>query len=436
MLNGRWLRNRLSSWPLFWPLLTILVICGVYGWTYARSERQISTGLGDFATYHAAAVALREGGDPYTSGTNAYIYPPLLAFLLQPLAGMEFSAACRVFIFVNMAVSLCGLALAARECVRRLELRTTLHAEWMFALASMVLMFDKVRTEVRMGQTNAIMLLMFVLGLRWLDTRPVLSGLALGFAFNIKYLSIALVPYLLIRRRWMAAAAFAGGAMLFAFLPALSTGWSRNLHHLGVAMGGMGRTVGRAPEGEVANVPLLAHTVSVSVPSAFARLVGPEREHGLGLALAGASAAVVLGLALWMYRRWRVPIIAWPDAAGQRSAPFLTLVLLEWIGIIAFLLGFSPQTNMRHTYMELLPAMPVVGMLLVPRAGVDRRWLAAAAIVITAGLNLPPGGKQFMDALNAWRGIGGPSWCVLIGHAMVLWAVLPSCRVERNEARA
>src|SRR5258705_8385049 len=95
-----------------------------------------------------------------------------------------------------------------------------------------------------MFQTNGLMLLMLALALRWLDRKPWLAGLALGFAVNIKYLPLVLLPWLLIRRRWLAAGSFVLGCIFFAILPAVQSGWNNNLNHLSTAFRGPGHPLG------------------------------------------------------------------------------------------------------------------------------------------------------------------------------------------------
>src|SRR5205823_2225794 len=133
-----------------------------------------------------------------------------------------------------------------------------------------------------------------------LDRRPTLAGMALGMAFNIKYLPIVLLPYLMMRRRYAATAGFIAGAVGFALLPALNTGWDTNLANLATAYGGLLRMVGVvSPSAPVAHVEDITDGLSVSITSGFARL---------GLApLAALAAAVGVGLIslFWASRVYR-----------------------------------------------------------------------------------------------------------------------------------
>ena len=86
---------------------------------------------------------------------------------------------------------------------------------------------------------NGLLVLSMVLALYWLDRRPVLAGLALAVGISVKYVPIIGLIYLALRRRWTAAIATVAGCALFALLPALSVGWTTNLHYQQMANRGL-----------------------------------------------------------------------------------------------------------------------------------------------------------------------------------------------------
>src|SRR5205814_1089288 len=103
------------------------------------------------------------------------------------------------------------------------------------------------------------------------------------------------------------------------------------------------------------------------------------------------------------------------------------LVAMEWAGMIAAVLVFSPQTTSRHMVM-LLPLVAVAGALLL-REEVWRRRVAvgSALVVFFLGqlLGMPEGG-----GVDAWRFIGGPSWVTLGLVFVCLWRVVGEERQE------
>src|SRR5262245_58407652 len=145
----------------------------VYGWVYQRATEKIVPMLsdidgntqGDFGHFYHAAVAIRKHEALHSSWKHGYIYPPLLAFVMMPLTGLSSISAAHAFVGFNVLLSIGLSLLAAREAARRLGLRPAFLLIASAALLATVLLVDKIRGEIRMGQTNVLMLATFVLGL-------------------------------------------------------------------------------------------------------------------------------------------------------------------------------------------------------------------------------------------------------------------------------
>ena len=89
--------------------------------------------------------------------------------------------------------------LAVREFARRFGAPADAWKTAAVALLAVLLVADKLKGELEMRQMNLLMLFLFTAALRLLDRRPGLAGAVLGLAFNIKYLPIVFLPYLLLR---------------------------------------------------------------------------------------------------------------------------------------------------------------------------------------------------------------------------------------------
>src|SRR5262249_36278166 len=141
---------------------------------------------GDFIHFYEAARAVRVGACPYDAGSRGYIYPPLFAIFLTPLTFLGLAPASIAWtVFNAVMVVLAGWVLA-RETARRFDLSLEWSAAFMLA-CGLLLNADKVRAVLSLGQTDALTLLVLVLALAWQTRRPVLAGVLLGLAFNIKY---------------------------------------------------------------------------------------------------------------------------------------------------------------------------------------------------------------------------------------------------------
>jgi hypothetical protein len=392
------------------------VFVGIFAVYFILDCRRITQGhFGDFRHFYYAARALLDGADLYTSGTGGYIYPPLIALLYTPIAKLPYETAAFVMLAINCVLAASAIRLLAGEFVDRFGLPAVPTLIWSIALLGAVLDVDKIRNELQMLQTNALMLMMFVLALRWLDRRPILAGIALGVVFNIKYLSLAMVPYLIVRRRWKTLSAFVLSAFGFAFLPAVVDGWQANLRSLHVAFGGLLHMVG-AGAGEQANVEDITAMFSSSITSAMARLSEGGLPMSVVLLIVMGIALATLGIVIFLYRREGFSLFQWPNARGQTLQPYRGIVGLEWAGLVTAALVFSPQTNTRHLFLALMVTVPTAALLLSGRWDRGRMILAAATLLAFLGFILPPGRRPVtpQSASYRWTAVGGACWCLLM----------------------
>lgn len=102
-------------------LLLLLLGAGVYGaldpLQRARLDRGLKRHRTDFTVYQAAAKALAEGRDPYEAESPRgyrYVYPPLLAVLLMPLADLDPPWALAPFFALSVLALLAALLALAR----------------------------------------------------------------------------------------------------------------------------------------------------------------------------------------------------------------------------------------------------------------------------------------------------------------------------------
>lgn len=408
----------------------IAAIAIVFGYLivyHFHHQREGKHHFGDFPTFYVAAEYARDHKDIYTAGSSPdqmYVYPPLIAVLYIPLTALSLADAARFMLFPTAAMLLGSLILGAGEMLGRLGRRNA--AVWCVVVATASLLGEnEMRGVMTMLETDSLMLLMFALAFWWLDRRPILAGLALGFAFNIKYLSIVALPYLILRRRWRAAGGMVAWCIGFALLPAIQLGWREDIRCLRVSMGGLLRWVGLGPETTGAiKVHDIGDGLSVSITSGLARLLHP---HGFSnaqvmAAAAGVAAASLIIVAIF-YRLNRLPLWIWPARSSQSSQPYLALVALEWVGVVTLAIAFSPDTNARHLVLAAFVNLLGASLLVLSRKGAD-----IVPIVIGLGLILlafiAPFAKQLRHAGFNHYVYSVPCWCLLIGYLLVLWVGL------------
>jgi hypothetical protein len=431
--NPPWLSGRRLAWVLALALLGVcvflLLTCG--------SAKSAGT-KGDFPVFYEAGRRLPLGENIYEKPADAgeYIYPPLLAAIFTPLSKLGRAGCAWAWAAINISMLMTVLMLGARDVVRRMKVGPDHVLTLGVALLGVVLSIDKVKSVVSGGQTDLITVLGVALGLIYHERKPAVSGAALALAANIKYTPLAFVPYLILRRRYAAAAWTLAFFVLFALVPALVVGWDSNLRLWGIALGGVARLFGYSGATVFAgSIRDATHHLSISITSAITRAMAPEPGKDVAML---ASGCVALGVALaswWMYARrgvplfWRAPARAVCDSsAGPVNTGLLAAI--EWCGIIIAILAFSPQTQGRHLILLLVVHLVAAGMLLRPPSGVPRAWLVLGLVAIQLGMNLPPSTPSTQGAVDKWRAIGGAGWCLLPMWFGVLWTGLACVRGE------
>jgi hypothetical protein len=377
----------------------------------------------DFREFFLAAQAMRRGGDIYSVGVDGYIYPPLLAFLLVPLVPMGLIAATWVWLWINVALLAGASFVAARHL--RVHLRAGRGVRLIgIVLTAVALNADKLHAEFVFGQCDLLMLLAWVLGLVWLDRRPVLAGVALGFAANLKYLTLLGVPYMLIRRRFRAASATVASAACWGVLPALYVGWDQNVAFWATALRGLERMVCGTDTGVPAArvLDIKSSELSYSLTSWAVRITSDTGPTLASFLVLGGVGALALTAVWGVYRRFGVPLFS--PADDGRAGRGAGVRALEWVGVFVMALVLSPQTNSRHLSSLVLVSLAGAALALSRTLSV-RRWpLVVGMALLAAGLTLPPGTDRLRWAVIWWREVSGVSWCLVLMYLTLLWVGL------------
>lgn len=330
----------------------------------------------DVEVYRLAGESVLTGRPVYLALTEApqllpFTYPPFAALLAIPLALVPFGVVGWVWTFAQVVADVAIVRYAAGPLLERVG------RWWPVALALLVapvLWLHPVSDGIRFGQVNAFLVLLCLLDLlpqrpRWLRRIPV--GVLIGVAVAIKLTPGVFVVHLLLCRRWRAAAAAIGTAVVatlvtWVVLPQASFAfWGGAL----LDPSRLGPNAG---------------TSNQSIRGVLLRL-GPSGSAGSLLWLALAAVVAVAGFAL-ARRFWR---------EGEVAAEVGTL------GLIAVLV--SPVAWIHHYHWMV----PVILALLGATPGRDRaRWWAAGLMTAWFLARLPWWGIR-------WRGAGGPDWLTL-----------------------
>jgi hypothetical protein len=380
----------------------------------------------DYPLWFWAGQQVLQGKDLYPSDPHAYfefIYPPLPAMLLAlpswfgkiPLyAGLSVLNAFAWWMTAQFSHAMAGSG------------RTP--GPWLFALpgfATVTFVFDM----FDLGQPNLVLLVMMLYGF-WLmqRERPITAGSMFALATAIKVFPVAVLPYLVWRRRWKAVASLLLFLVVFLFVvPAPVRGFQHNIAELKIWYQGMVGTSSEKGFGQRdeqnwswvnQSIIAMAHRLTRPVnynqddaakPPRTMNLVDVSFKTANWLVLA-VSAAIGLGFLAVMPPRAR--------RTARSDA--------EELGILFCLMTVASPLARQYYFMWLFVPMTV----LIHRAAYDPRaavrgwtWASLAAAGLLMCLSLP----VFPNDLQAY---GNNLAATAIMAAALVWHILHPPRAD------
>ncbi|HVA40611.1 MAG TPA: glycosyltransferase family 87 protein [Candidatus Binataceae bacterium] len=164
----------------------------------------------DYSIYYSSALAMREGMNPYTTDLtplarslgfelkkiNHATDPPTFVMCFVPLTLLAPRPGFYVWTAINAGAFLLALILLFRWT-------PGLGRDAALAIAALTILFPPVLEHLIWGQNKMLVLLMFVLMLRWMERgRDAPAGLILAFASLLRIFPLLLVGYLILMKRW------------------------------------------------------------------------------------------------------------------------------------------------------------------------------------------------------------------------------------------
>jgi hypothetical protein len=164
----------------------------------------------DYSIYYSSALAMRRGINPYTTDLtplaqslgfelgkiNHATDPPTFVMCFVPLTLLAPRAGFYVWTAINAGAFLLALVLLFRWT-------PGLGRDPALALAALAILFPPVIDHLIFGQNKMLVLLMFVLMLRWMERgKDAAAGLILAFATLLRAFPMLLVGYLILMKRW------------------------------------------------------------------------------------------------------------------------------------------------------------------------------------------------------------------------------------------
>jgi alpha-1,2-mannosyltransferase len=205
--------DRLRGFARPWELAAFIwlpaIAIGYACWWEIRTRRPLE----DFGIFRTAALAVIHGHSPYvahpTAGAVAhfdkFVYPPVGALIFAPFAALPGGPARVVMFIAGLAALLGALRLLGVE-------------DW--RCYGVVVVAAPAINTLALGAITSFLLLGAALAWRYRD-RPAVTGLATAFTAVMKLFLWPLGVWLLVTRRWRAAAICAGGGLIL-----LLGGWA------------------------------------------------------------------------------------------------------------------------------------------------------------------------------------------------------------------
>ena len=192
-------------------------IRGNDSWLYFGAARAITNGENIYNTTYPAR--------PDGSSLRPYLYPPLFALLLIPLASLGNYYAGLIWGILNVLVTLLVIYLSIILCKGKNE---SFHK--ITAVIPVIICLRFFDSNIQNGQVNAIVLLFMLLGLYLFQSnRDFFAGVALSFATAIKLTPLIFLGYFLYKRNWHVCSGFITGLVFFIFLfPSFYLGFKNN----------------------------------------------------------------------------------------------------------------------------------------------------------------------------------------------------------------
>jgi hypothetical protein len=187
-------------------IVVFVALCALWYWKQNVYNIRPTPGLSDFRFYYYAAQHILHGESPYL--TADYIYPPLLACLLVPIAGFDYYTARWIWFVFSHACLLAAAFLLWWHLGRNWIAAAVIAFVWSAGWVAQ----DSLAT----GQPDPLLVLLIVVAL---VTSGWMQGAAAGAGFAVKLIPAALGLLAPLQRNWRGLLAFFGSAGLLLAIP-------------------------------------------------------------------------------------------------------------------------------------------------------------------------------------------------------------------------
>jgi alpha-1,2-mannosyltransferase len=346
-----------------WPLLPGLIFLAASLAAAYQHQRYLPTGPLDLEVYRGGIEAFRDGAAVYRRDYGQihmpFTYPPAALVLFYPLGLASLQTTHLILVAAGFAVT-CLVAWAVtgmlgyRGAAGRLGIAA--------AVTGLAPWLEPFQRNADFGQVNAILMALVVVDLALLR-RTRLAGVGIGVAAAIKLVPAVFVLYLILTRRFRAAATAAGTFVLVSVAGVAMVPHSAEFWLSGLFISGDRVVGGNGPDS----------SGNQSLRGFFARIVDdPSSTTSTVLWLLCAAVVGVLGLALAVRAERR------GDDAAAMCLVALTALLI------------SP-VSWTHHWVWILPILVVLADAVLRLRGPVQTLAAATPALFAAAFAVWPG---------------------------------------------
>jgi hypothetical protein len=189
--------------------------------------------LCDFKVYYEASHAILNGKQLYdiafTLGSGYFKYSPFTALLAAPISILPYSVASLVQYFILASAAIIVLIMAYNLALQYLFMKELKYKNLLLFVVFICFIIQLVR-ELHLGNINLILLLLLTLSLKLLlKERFVLAGVLLALVIITKPFFILLLMPLVLHKYGKTVLSIIGSLLAFLILPAIVTGFSKNI---------------------------------------------------------------------------------------------------------------------------------------------------------------------------------------------------------------
>jgi hypothetical protein len=371
------------------PSILILLCAGTLmhlGYVVAQAASR--TRLWDFSHYYVAALAMREGLNPYAidlrplgrqiglDGIARATDTPFFILCFEPLTLLGPGAAYWMWFALNAAALILAMVLILRTA-------PPLDRRQVISLSAIMLLYPPLSNHIFFAQTQIAVLLLIVIAMRSLESgRERTAGVAIAAASLLKVFPLAVAGYFIVRRRWRACAWTLGGLLAGGAMTVLAFGVERNTSF--VAATYVTRSAGFLAR--PANIALGSFVSRMFWYAAGTVALGPALEWTRRLTVVAAELLLV---ALTVYATW--PRIG---SAGEEAAEVVGGATRAYVVWVAAAIMLSPTAWIHYMVLLMLPFMLIAAAGWNASASPRALWLMVASYAAISLSTAIAGGAQ------------------------------------------